>query len=174
MPFIWVGLHFGESYRGKRKVVWTCPQRNSYIGISDAVSIMDKGSISATVLTVAESQDQHSFAEFILAKFANDDVGNICRTDVTLMKIGKSLWHDMQRNPGKNTEVKKSVPRDMRHLAQLFLTMKQKAPPAVDVSFEQIFNCKHFASLAESNEELTEKEEEQEPAIGFLPHFIKI
>ena len=42
---------------------------------------MDKGSISATVLTVVVSQDQDSFAEYILTKFTDDDVGNVCRTD---------------------------------------------------------------------------------------------
>ena len=92
---------------------------------------MDKDSISATVLTVADSHDQHSFAEYIVAKFANDDVGNICRTDVTLMKIGKSLWHEMQHNPGKNAEVKKSH------------TMKQKMPPADGCVLQGDLNSLH-------------------------------
>ena len=50
-------------------------------GIDDTDS-MDKGSISTTVLAVVYSQDQDSFAEYILGKFANDDLGNFCRTDV--------------------------------------------------------------------------------------------
>ena len=49
----------------------------------------------------------------------------------------------------------------MRRLAQLFLAMKQKAVPAVDFTFAQMFSCRHFASLEESIEELTETEEDQ-------------
>ena len=62
---------------------------------------------SASVLAVADSQDHDSFGEYILAKFANDDVGNFCRTDACLMNIGKSLWQKMWRKPGKKTEVNK-------------------------------------------------------------------
>ena len=93
---------------------------------------------TVSVLAVADFQDHDSFGEYILAKFVNDDVGNFCRTDACLMNIGKSLWQKMWRKPGKKTEVKKSVmrhetpgatvsddERDMRRLAQLFLTMKE-------------------------------------------------
>ena len=66
---------------------------------------MDKGSISATVLTVADSHNQDSFAEYILAKFANEDVGNVCRTDATLMKIRKSLGQNMRCKPGMREDV---------------------------------------------------------------------
>ena len=109
--------------------------------------------VSASVLAVADSQDHDSFGEYILAQFANDDVGNFCRTDACLMNVGKSLWQKMWRKPGKKTEVKNS--------AQLFLTMKEKAVPAGDFTFAQMFSCRHFASLEESIEELTETEEDQ-------------
>ena len=129
-------------------------------GIDDTAS-MDRGSIPASVLAVADSQDTDSFGEYILAKFANDDVGNFCRTDACLMKIGKSLWQKMRRKPGKKTEVKKSVMRDMRRLAQLFIAMKEKVVPAGDFTFAQMFSCTHFASLEETIEQLTEAEEDQ-------------
>ena len=84
--------------------------RNCSRRINDTASI-DKGSISATVLTVADSHEKDSFAEYVLAKFVNDDVGNFCRTDVTLMKIGKSLWQGMRCKPGKKTECGWTTPR---------------------------------------------------------------
>ena len=59
--------------------------RNCSHRTNDTASI-DKGSISATVLTVADLHEQDSSAECVLAKFVNDDVGHFSRTDVTLMK----------------------------------------------------------------------------------------
>ena len=84
---------------------------------------MDKGSISATVLTVADSHNQDSFAEYILAKFANEDVGNVCRTDATLMKIRKSLGQNMRCKPGMRNDVKDlGKIRDFLHICIYFMT----------------------------------------------------
>ena len=43
--------------------------------------------------------------------------------------------------------------------------MKEMAVPAVDFTFAQMFSCRHFASLEESIEELTETEEDQRHSI---------
>ena len=57
------------------------------------------------------------FEQEILAKFQNDDVGNLCRTDPVIRLVGKRLWQKNEKKPDKRNEVRTSVMLDMRRLA---------------------------------------------------------
>ena len=56
------------------------------------------------------------FEQEILAKFQNDDVGNLCRTDPVIRLVGKRLWQKNEKKTDKRNEVRKSVMLDMQRL----------------------------------------------------------
>jgi len=62
-------------------------------------------------------------AEFnnnILMKLRGDPVGELCRTDPTIIKIGSWLYDKVRSNRDKADEVRKNVRMDMRRLAHLY------------------------------------------------------
>jgi hypothetical protein len=64
----------------------------------------------------------HKDDEFlnILRSFHDNVVGQICRSDNTIMLVGRHLWQKDRTKVDKSDEVRKSVMADMRNLACLY------------------------------------------------------
>ena len=64
-----------------------------------------------------------------------------------------------KKKPGKQTEIKKkSVMRDMRRLALLFIWFQEKVAHSA-VTFASMFQRQYFGELDETIDEITSKEE---------------
>lgn len=99
-----------------------------------------------------------AFKSNILAKFSNDDIGYVCRTDATLTLIGQKLYDKLQAKQDKKGEVKKSVMMDMRRLAGLFIKFRKHLPADVDketVELVDMFRRKNFHSFEMAVKEYT-------------------
>ena len=64
------------------------------------------------------------FKAHILASFANDDVGKICKTDDAIILFGSNMYSKLKGKQDKREEVKRSVMSDMRRIAHLFVHFK--------------------------------------------------
>ncbi|XP_071958628.1 uncharacterized protein [Antedon mediterranea] len=108
------------------------------------------------------SCDLSAFNVEILNRFRTDEVGEICRTDLTLINIGKKFWDKKKNKKDKKLEGRKSVMSDMRRLATLYnffkkhLVNKTQCDLKGDIS--DMFKRKHFTSLVEAIDEYTTDE----------------
>ncbi|XP_057296083.1 uncharacterized protein LOC130629325 isoform X2 [Hydractinia symbiolongicarpus] len=88
------------------------------------------------------------FRDNILSKFQRDNIGDICRTDNTIIKVGTVFYHKDKRKCEKSFEVRKSVRTDMRriaHMYNLFLKQNDIERPNGDAS--DMFNRRNFEHL---------------------------
>ncbi|PIK51101.1 hypothetical protein BSL78_12013 [Apostichopus japonicus] len=119
-------------------------------------------------LMSVEEEVGPKFRDNILAKFNDDAVGTICRSDQDIITIGKRLWKKTPRKQDKVIEVKKSVMCDMRRLSNLYLCFKSKLEQDQELSTQQggsasnMFNRCHFRKLQEAIESYTTKEASSE------------
>ena len=92
------------------------------------------------------------FEKEILARFQNDDIGNLCRTDPVIRLVGKRLWQKNEKKPDKRNEVRKSVMLDMRRLATLY-THFNNQPGAANKNegtAADMFQRIHFPALEDA------------------------
>ena len=66
-------------------------------------------------------QDSEQSRKDILSTLPDDEVGNICRRDETILKIGSYLFDNGKRKLEKHAEVKRTVRSDMRRLGHLYI-----------------------------------------------------
>jgi len=74
----------------------------------------------ATSLFYGSFQVSDEFKEDVLSRFADDEVGRLCREDKTLVMIGSKLYQKMRNKKGK----KRAVMLDMRRLGHIFLRFR--------------------------------------------------
>ena len=74
------------------------------------------GSVQSMCHCLMKTMKMKTSPNNILAKFCDDDVSRLCKSDTTLKKVGLALWQKQKHKQGKRTEVHKSVMQDMRRL----------------------------------------------------------
>lgn len=107
------------------------------------------------VEALREKSDQ--FANDILSKFQNDEVGRMCRMDTTIQLIGRRLFQKNLRKVDKTMEVRKSVMSDMRLLARLFLAFREVSVEET-TNAEDMFIRTNFDKLEQAIEKVTKDE----------------
>ena len=84
----------------------------------------------------------------ILESFHRDYIGNMCRNDPTIKKIGKMLWNKDRAKVDKTDEVRKTVIGSMRNL---FIEFKKQLECVVETTEASLmFDRMHWASLSEA------------------------
>src|SRR6218665_3285790 len=69
--------------------------------------------------------ETESFKTDILACFAKDSVGLLCKTDNMIRLFGSRMFEKLAGKTDKEAEVKRSVMSDMRRLAYLYLAFRK-------------------------------------------------
>ena len=111
--------------------------------------------VLASLLNTSESDD---FTD-LLNRFQANDIGNTCRTDQTIILIGRYLWQKDRTKVDKHDEVRKSVMSDMRNLAKLYLQFKlclsedQNSTDAADM-----FSRENWKALQEAITNVTRRD----------------
>jgi len=104
------------------------------------------------------------FATKILARFINDEIGVLCRSDEHILAIGRRLYEKRQAKKDKKTEVKRSVMSDMRRLATLYMNFRNAGRKVqvdngnlspVNLQFADMFNRSNFTILESAVKECT-------------------
>lgn len=88
----------------------------------------------------------------ILAKFSQDPVGDICRSDAAIIMYGSRMYDKMNAKKDKAAELKKSVMSDMRRLSTLYQSFKHVQQTS---SSEDMLVPRNFDSLRTAIEETT-------------------
>ena len=89
-----------------------------------------------------------------MATFHNDEIGKLCRSDPTIVLIGRRRF---QRNRGKVdklVEIKKSVMTEMRLLSKLCIVFAEAAPGS-NISAKDMFVRTNFNVLEVAIEQVT-------------------
>ena len=97
---------------------------------------------------------EDEFTTEILAKFHNEEIGKVCRSDPTIVLIGRRRF---QRNRGKVDklmEIKKSTMTEMRLLSKLLIAFSEENT-ATHVSAEDMFIRTNFGFLEAAIEKVT-------------------
>ena len=103
----------------------------------------------------------------ILDSFHEDDIGEICRTDDTIITVGRILFNKDKTKVDKTDEVRKCVMRDMRTLARLFHLFKERCDKPVDDA-SAMFVKGNWNFLVDSIESFTSDDE-----AGKIKHGLK-
>ena len=93
--------------------------------------------------TCARYSLSDKFKSEILARFSNDKVGNLCKSDKAIVRFGSRMFGKMKAKQDKAAEVKRSVMADMRRLGYLYLQFMQECyeaemPVVVDSSLDML------------------------------------
>ena len=94
----------------------------------------------------------------ILARFRDDEIGNICREEPTVLLLGKHQWLKAKQKVEKKFNVRRSIMASMRYLSHLFLKFKQQQDTyghSADVSVCDMFCCSNFEQLASALQDVT-------------------
>ena len=84
----------------------------------------------------------------ILDSFRNDDIGQVCREDKTIRRVGRLLWQKDRTKVDKSDEVRKTIMTSMRTLAKLFIEMiRHLTADANKVDASALFNRANWAAL---------------------------
>ena len=100
---------------------------------------------------------EDEFTTEILAKFHNDDIGKLCRSEPTIVLIGRRRF---QRNRGKVDKlmtIKKSVMTEMRLLSKLCIAFSEAATGS-NMSAKDMFIRTNFNVLEVAIEQVTTAE----------------
>ena len=68
------------------------------------------------------------FREKVLSCLRNDEVGRLCVSDKTILLCGERLYKKLKKKPDKATEVKRTVLRDMRKIAHMYIEFLKSSP----------------------------------------------
>lgn len=109
-------------------------------------------------------QGDGDFENEILSRFHQDEIGKLCRTDSSIIFIGKMQYQKGRGKVGKEMEVRKSVMNNMRLLAKLYISFKDILP--ISKTFEDMFQNKHFDILEQAIDNITRPD-------GGLKHGVK-
>ena len=146
-----LGFYAKTSFYNHRRLCAHKPMLNALTEESDAVI---SGRTPAYLLGISDRNTCSEFQEQICSKFQNDEVGELCKSNKLIQYIGNTWWQKHRRKPGKKTEVRKSVMRDMRRLALLFHRLGAR-PTNKPITLYQMFNRANFNKLEETIEDIT-------------------
>ncbi|MEW8546316.1 MAG: hypothetical protein AB2693_22595, partial [Candidatus Thiodiazotropha sp.] len=85
-----------------------------------------------------------NFSDLVLSRFRRDTIGNLCRTDPTLILIGRRLFQKVNKKPNAVLDTKSNVMRDMRLVARLYQIVRENVECE---AVEDIFLRKNFNAL---------------------------
>ena len=110
------------------------------------------------------SLDSYSddFKSFIIGKLRDDDVGQLIRSDPTILMIGSRLYDKIRRKKDKQTEVRRSVRADMRRLGHLYKHFKTLEIQPIFNNATDMFLRKNFTNLTIAINLYTSSENEQQ------------
>ena len=109
---------------------------------------------ASTAVSLAAFQTYHestAFSTEILSKFQDDEVGNMCCQESTILLIGEKFFENSLKKVGKLTETRKPVMTDMRLLARLYMSFKGDT----DLTAADIFKAEHFPTLQSAIDDVT-------------------
>ncbi len=78
------------------------------------------------------------FRDNILLKLRDDAVGKLCKSDDTIVAVGKRMYEKMRRKVDKADEVRKSMRMDMRRVANplmSFIEVKKRGFSRRDMQY---------------------------------------
>ena len=119
--------------------------------------------VPVTLLMPATTDVSEHFRTEVLSKFRDDDIGQICQTDPTIITVGSRLYDKLKKRNDKKVEVKKSVRTDMRRLAQLYVAFREKHAAAKP---EDMLVRSNFRLLDQAIESCTDVNDEGEEKAG--------
>ena len=102
------------------------------------------------------------FKSFIIGKLRDDDIGQLIRSDPTILMIGSRLYDKIRRKKDKQTEVRRSVRADMRRLGHLFKNFKKLEIQPIFNNATDMFLRKNFTNLKIAINLYTSSENEQQ------------
>lgn len=126
--------------------------RHKEVCTGDTTDLPRKLELDAMKSVVITEHDKE-FCSEILSRFHRDDVGNICRSDETLLTIGKRLFQVNKRKVEKDMEIRKSVMQDMRQLARIYMAFKIDVPTSE--SLGDMFIRGNFTALENAIDRVT-------------------
>jgi hypothetical protein len=110
--------------------------------------------VPVSLLTPICENLNKEFKDEILQNFRDDAVGQLCRSDSTIILVGSRLYEKMKRKQDKLNEVKKSVRTDMRRIAGLYMCFQKSSAEESTTSAEMLVR-RHFHVLERAIEEYT-------------------
>ena len=87
------------------------------------------------------------FKTNILAKFREYTVGDLCRTDETIVRIGSVFYRKIKRKTDKAIQVRRTVRMEMRRLGNLYLTFTKENVISTYNNAKDMFLRNNFNSL---------------------------
>ena len=109
---------------------------------------------------VADGIVSDEFNSGILNTLIDDEVGNLCRSDVVILNVGLRHFDKSKRKLDKLVEVKKSVRNDMRRLATLYIYFKKEnVKKVVYNNAHDMFVMCNFDALTQEIIEYTSKDD---------------
>lgn len=128
--------------------------RHSNICIGDKMYVPK--ALPLQMLKCQSNEIKEDFEITILIRFNQDKIGEMCRTDNSIMLFVSKLFDKLKSKKDKKSEVKKSVRSDMRRVANIFVEFKRKCAGEVEVSdAADIFIRSNFNYLIEAIESYT-------------------
>ncbi|XP_067668551.1 uncharacterized protein [Haliotis asinina] len=124
--------------------------------MKDSAILPSSVSTDALQLEERATANQDIFIKEVLLHFHSDDVGKTCRTEPTIVAIGRRLFQKNLRKIEKTMETRKSVMNDMRLLSRLLIAFQEKSHK--QMTAEDMFRRRNFAILEQAIEEVTTNE----------------
>ena len=99
-----------------------------------------------------------NFEKNILSKLRSDAIGNICRTDETILRLGSKFFWKIKSKEDKSMEVYKGVRGEMRCLAKCYILFLEEE--SVEHTYNNsldMFNRSNFEQLSNVIEHVSKK-----------------
>ena len=137
--------------------------------VHKCVKKMKPTAISLMNLCIVKRDDK--FCTEIVKKFRNDEIGEICKTDSTILSLG---WHHFHAHHGgpKVIEARKSTMGYMRRLATLYMEFKKcSEKDSLELASSDMFIRNYFEYMKEAINVLTYQGDNQKHGIRLLYGF---
>ncbi|XP_057297360.1 uncharacterized protein LOC130627280 [Hydractinia symbiolongicarpus] len=124
--------------------------------------------IAPTPVFVLETQERNDgldlspeFQEHILSEFRNDRIGNVCRNDATLLKLGDVFYARVKRKKDKRVQVRKTIKSEVRIIGHIYdRALQQKQFNCAFNNSLDIFKRDNFSCLRLAIEKYTSAEDD--------------
>ena len=103
-----------------------------------------------------------NFEKNILSKLRSDAIGNICRTDETILRLGSKFFWKIKSKEDKSMEVYKGIRGEMRCLAKCYILFLEEE--SVEHTYNNsldMFNWSNFEQLSNVIEHVSKKKRHQ-------------
>jgi hypothetical protein len=87
-------------------------------------SALNPVALPLALLCSVKSNISQDFRDNILGKFLDDDIGQICRSDETIIAVGCRFYDKEKRKADKIDDVRRGVRMDMRRIARMYIAFK--------------------------------------------------